>query len=139
MTIAAAQTPDLRQALNDGMPQSLADNLREIGFGDMLSLILGSLTPTEAAAAVTSNAKTLANPAGVLIDVVATAGTTTGRKKLLIGGATITPAAGQCVWDGASSVRFAAADAVTAANFLYTNQNSPLEPSLLGRLPGQRD
>ncbi len=133
------QSPNLRELLNDASLQTLPDALRQLLVGDVLGLIIGSLTPTEAAAAVTSNAKTLSNPAGVLLDVVATAGGSTGRKAILVGGASVVPVAGQVVWDGASSVRFAAADAVTAANFLYTNGSAPLTPSFLARSLGERD
>ncbi|TAK93711.1 hypothetical protein EPO05_06980 [Patescibacteria group bacterium] len=134
-----AQAPNLRELINLSNPENIADALQQMLFGDVLSMLIAALTPTEAAAAVASNQKTLTNRAGILLDVVATAGTTTGRKAILIGGSSVVPTAGQCVWNGTSLVRFAAADAVTASNFLYTNGATPLEIGIMGRRLGQRD
>jgi hypothetical protein len=132
----------MREALNNGVVQQLGDILRETDIGDLLSLLLAATAPTEAAAAVASNAKTLANAASLLFDVVATAGGVTGRKTILIGDSTVIPQGGQIVWDGpgSTSVRFAAADAVTAADFRYIRQDGVGRVvGILERRLGQQD
>lgn len=136
----SARNPNIREEQNNGVVQRLADIDREQHMGDLMGLLVRALTPTEAAAAVTASAKTLAAPASMVYDVVATAGTVTGRKVLLIGGSEITPVTGQVVWDGSSGMRFAAADAVTAANFLYSLQSGATSlTSSNQRLLGERD
>jgi hypothetical protein len=133
----------MRETLNLGPgPGQLPDIDRDSAFGDLLGMMIQGLTPTEAAAAVASNAKTLSNAASMVYDVVATAGTFTGRLELLIGDANVLPESGQVVWDGpgGSSMRFAAADAITAANFLYARSDEVnVLTSLMERNLGQRD
>lgn len=131
--------PTLRESINASNPNRLPDALRSVQMGDLLSLLVQALTPTEAAAAVVANAKTLTNPASMVFDVVATAGTVLGRKKLLIGGAGVVPVTGEVVWNGASGMRFAAGDAVTAANFLYARSDVPPVTSVGLRLLGEQD
>lgn len=150
MTLPTSLTPNLRQALNTGVLQQRVDEDRQIVFGDLLGLLIQGITPTEAAAAVASNQKTLTHAASSLLDVVVTAGGLTGRKTLLRNsiqanfpaGQGTTPAipSGFVAWDGASLVGFSPADAVTASNFTYTRQDAVnVLTSSLERLLGQRD
>lgn len=136
------QSPTLRETANNGVLQQMADSARQTKDGDLIGMLIQSLTPTEAAAAVTSSAKTLANAASMVYDVVVTTGGSTGRKVLKIGDSSIIPIAGEVVWDGpgGSSMRFAAADAVTASNFLYARFDSANTLTSIGqRKLGQRD
>jgi len=135
-----ATNPNIREALDQGLPNQTFDLLREINVGDVLSLMIASLTPTESAAGVVSHLKTLTNAASAVYDVVATAGTVIGRKKLLKG--QYLPAqvpSGYVAWDGGALMTFSAADAVTASNFTYTLKTTPVEISLFSRNLGQRD
>lgn len=137
-----ATIPTIRELQNNGVLQQLADLDRALAQGDLLGLLIRALTPTEAAAAVAANAKTLTNAASAVYDVVATAGTVTGRKVLLVGDASVIPATGQVVWDGpgGKSMRFAAADAVTASNFLYARTDAVNTLTSVGqRTLGERD
>ena len=113
--------PDIRETLNNGVLMQHADIAKLLALGDLMGMLVQGMTATEAAAAVASNAKTLTNAASSVFDVVATAGIVTGRKRLKIGDAQVIPATGEVVWDGPGgrSMRFAAADAVTAADFKY--------------------
>lgn len=117
----SATAPTLRENQNNGVLQQLADNDREMAIGDLLGILIDAITPTEAAAAVASNAKALANAASMVYDVVATAGAVTGRKTLVIGDSSVVPRTGEVVWagPGTTSMRFASADAVTASDFTY--------------------
>ena len=136
------RTPDLRETRNNGVLQQIADEERAVSQGDLFGMLVQALTPTEAAAAVVSNAKTLANAASMVYDVVATAGTVTGRKRLKIGDANVVPVTGEVVWDGPGgrSMRFASADGVTASNFLYARVDGVNTlTSLNQRTLGQRD
>lgn len=115
----------IRDTLNLGDANRFAAASAKIGLGDLLNLLITALAATETSIAVTTNKATLANqpsPNG-LYQINATAGTTTGVKKLLRGPITgalaIVPLTGQAVWDGATSVLFAAVDAVTTASFTY--------------------
>ena len=136
----SARNPNLRETMNNGVVQQLADCDRQMSMGSLMGLLIRAMTPTEAAAAVAANAKTLAQSAAAVFDVVATAGGSTGRKVLLIGGPELVPAAGQVVWDGDRSMRFAAADAVTAADFKYARKDGvDSETSLGNRILGERD
>jgi hypothetical protein len=138
----SAQVPSLREAKNNGVVQQISDIDRAMAMGDLMGMLVQSLAPTEAAAAVSANAKTLANAASMVYDVVATAGTVTGRKRIKIGGSDVVPVSGEVVWSGpgSSSMRFAAADAVTASNFLYARADGNNTLTSLGqRLLGQRD
>lgn len=94
--------------------------------------------PAAAAVAVSSNAGTLAAKPAVILDIIATAGTTLGRKVLKIGGADVLAGVGEVVWDGNVSLRFNAADAVTAAR-VVSLPTAGLSTSLFDRRIGQRD
>lgn len=107
---------------------------------EVSNIIVGeTLGPAAQQVTVTSHAGTLAAAASVVLDVVATAGTTLGRKELLIGGAGVLPSAGQVVWDGSDGLRFAAADVVTAARAIAIPSSSPQSVSMLARRLGQQD
>lgn len=130
----------LRDVLNVSDPNRNDPALQEIGQGDLINILIKGVTPTESAVTVTSNVATLANQPATLFDINATAGTTTGRKKLRKGPITgtqkITPATGEAVWDGGKKVLFATADAVTTANFFYS-QTTDTTCSILQRDQGQ--
>lgn len=120
-------SPDLRELQNYGAPGRPGAIDQAILGGNLLGMLVRGLTPTEAAAAVTTNVKTLANAASMVYDVVSTTGSYTGRLKLQIGDPAIAgaPAAGYAIWNPAdNTVTFAAADAVTAANFLYARKDA---------------
>jgi hypothetical protein len=139
-----AQTPAIQDDFNSGQLIRLQNACESLGIGDVLSLLIRSLPATEAAATVTSNAKTLSNPASRLLDIVVTAGTVTGAITTIfrVAGAAFSTyplASHQAVWDGTSAVRFAAADGVTAADFRYTLANSPLTVGWMARQIGERD
>lgn len=116
----SSTTPDLRELLNMGQPGRPGAIEQAMKLGDLLGTIIRSLTPTEAAAAVTSNSITMASTATQVYDVNATAGGTPGRKKLLIGNADTPCPTGYAVWNPAdNTVRFSSSDAVTATNLTY--------------------
>lgn len=141
----SAQQPNLRDALNGSNQLGrLADVLRALGFGNLLGLLIRGLTATETGVTVTAHVATLANvPAeNSLYQVNATTATATGIKTLLVGPITgpgaITPAPGQAVWvPGTKTVKFNAADAVTAASFTYSVGTEAT--SVLPRQLGQSD
>lgn len=86
---------------------------------------------------VASNAMAFAAQPAAVLDVVATAGTTLGRKTLKIGTG-LTPATGEVVWDGGVNLTFAAVDAVTKAEVTFLPGTAPGQ-SFIDRLLGQRD
>lgn len=134
-----AFSPTIRQDLNLGNAQRVAGDFQAASLGDMLGFLIRSATATEAAAAVTANAKTLANAASAIFHIQATAGTYTGVIELLLGDDSVTPGSGQAVWNPAGSVvRFNAADAVTAASFWYARADQANSfASVLERQLGQ--
>src|SRR5262245_49142476 len=103
----------LRDTLNAFVPGRGEPALAEIQLGELLSRVISSLTPNETGLAPSSNVVTLAEDASVVFTVNATAGGTTGIKKLLKGAITgegkVTPAAGECVWDGGKKILLATA------------------------------
>jgi len=113
----------LRDTLNLGDANRTPAVFSKLLLGDVLNLLITALAVTESAITVTANVATLANTPSTLLQINATAGTTTGVKKLLRGpvtGATaIVPLTGQAVWDGGVKVLFSTVDAVTAASFTY--------------------
>lgn len=95
---------------------------------------------TETGVTVTNNVAVLAAVPSSLMAVVASAGGSTGMKTLTVGpisgpGA-ILPAAGAAVWDGGLNVRFASADAVTTADFLYAKAADATASGLSQSLEG---
>lgn len=135
----------LRDELNNADPNRLADAFRlgpSIGLGDLLNKVIAGLTATETGVTPASNVATLANQPSSLFQVNVTAGTSTGVKKLkkgpITGPKAITPAAGECVWDGGKKVLFAAADGATAVSFTYATA-ADVTCSILSRVLGQSD
>lgn len=115
----------LRTDLNNGVLQQIADEFRQISLGELLSLVIKGITPTEAGIVVVPgvDTATLAAQPSALFQVNVTAGGTTGVKKLLKGPLTgpgaVVPASGECVWDGGLVIKFASVDAVTAVSATY--------------------
>lgn len=112
----------MRAEANTGPENRMMDILREIGFGDLLNALITTLAVTETPTA-SSNVLTLAGQPTYLWDVNQTGGTVTGNKTILRGPITgsqkVTPATGQCVWDGGVKILFAAADAATTVAVKY--------------------
>ena len=133
-------TSSLQAVLDSGNLNDLADVAAKAGLGTMLAYACSKMGYTETGISVTTNVATLANAPTTngLFQVVATAGTTQGVKKLrkgpTTGASAIVPATGECVWDGAKSVLFAAVDAVSAASFTYA-VSTDLAACLLADLP----
>jgi hypothetical protein len=131
----------IRDELNQGPANRIGAIFRDLGLGEILSLIIGALTATETGVTVTANVATLANQPSTLIQANATTATATGEKLLLKGPITgpnaVVPAAGQAVWDGGKKVLFAAADVVTVAKFTYPTA-ATVTPSLLQRSVGEQ-
>lgn len=130
----------MRAEANTGPENRMMDILREIGFGDLLNLLITAITPTDPTRTVTSNLLTLPAQPTILYQVKATTGTSTGVKTLLKGPITgsqkITPAPGQAVWDGGTKVLFNVADAVTQASSTYSTA-ADVTASILARDIGQ--
>ena len=120
-TLAPEDPMSTRGTLNAADPNRTDAALNSIRFGSVLNMLLAAAAYTETGVSPSSSVATLANQPESLLDVFATAGTTTGRKTVLKGpisgvGALV-PTTGQCVWDGNKKVLFASADAVSAAKF----------------------
>lgn len=130
----------LRDVLNASDPNRNDSALQELGQGDLLNLVIKGLTATETGVSVSSSVATLAAQPATLFDINATAGTTTGHKKLrkgpITGSQKITPATGEAVWDGGTKVLFATVDAVTTAAFTYS-KTTDTTASILQRDQGQ--
>jgi hypothetical protein len=130
----------LQAVLDSGNLNDIADAAGKLGLGTLLGYLVAKATATESGVSPASNVATLANApvANGLFQVNATAGTTTGIKKLrqgpITGPSALVPATGECVWDGAKSVLFAAVDAVSAASFTYA-VSTDLASRLLSDLP----
>ena len=122
-------TSSLREVVNGGNPNQLFDAVVRMNLGDVLSFLLAKIGTatgvgyTEAGVSVTLNVATLAAQPKALFQVVPTAGTHQGVKKIRRGPVTgsnaLVPAAGECIWDGGVKVLFAAYDAISACSFLY--------------------
>jgi hypothetical protein len=211
----SAQSPTIRESINNGVLQQIADLCRAINLGDLIGGIgqqlfaagkiqtalfaatgatqaltfaqLGMVPPTDAnyivlascettncrvdestktttgftllnttnlevinvtiierngplaeQVTVTSSAGTLAAAPDIVLDVIATAGTSLGRKVLKIGDSNLTPAPGEVIWDGATGLRFNATDAVTSAKVVRV-PSAGVVTSLLNRALGQQD
>ena len=113
----------LRNDLNDGNLNQIADEFRQIKMGELVSLLISKLGFTETDVVPSANVATLANQPSAIFQVNAGTATVTGVKKLLKGPITgpraIVPATGECVWDGGLHVLCAAVDAVTKVSFVY--------------------
>jgi hypothetical protein len=114
----------LRDTMNQGEAGRLPDVDREIKIGDLLNALINALANTETSVTVTSNVATLAATPVQLWDAKISAGTTVGSKRVLrVSNAYLTanaPAVGDCFWDGATKVKFNAADNGSAAHFKYS-------------------
>lgn len=114
----------VRSVLDAGAINELGEACQRAKLGEILTLAIAALTPTESGVVVTANVAPLANQPVALLQVNATAAGTTGIKTLKVGLITgtgaIVPATGECVWDGDKKVLFNATDAVTAAAFTYS-------------------
>lgn len=137
-----AADSNLRATMNQGEAQRLADIDRDVGIGDLVNALINAMSNTETSVTVTTNVATLANKPAYLLDAKVSAGTSTGSKMILkVSNAYLTannPAAGTCFWDGNTKVKFASADAATAAHFKYT-QAGDSTCSYLQRALGQQD
>lgn len=112
----------IRDTINRGDANQLAGAINQARLADIIAMLVAGSTATQAAAAVTTNALTLANATsrGGLLDVVATAGTVTGRKRIVLDATgRYLPATGEVRWNGGSGLLFAVADGVTAASVWY--------------------
>lgn len=114
----------LRQVMNTNNPNQLSDALKDLPLGELLTFLIKGATPTQTGVVPSSNVATLAAVATGMFQVNATTATVTGIKTLLrgkiSGTGALVPATGECVWDGANKLLFAAADAVTAVSATYS-------------------
>jgi hypothetical protein len=85
---------------------------------------------TETGVTVTSNAATMAAAASTVISVRATTGTTTGVKTLIMD-PNRTLATGEVFWNGNTGLKFAAIDAVTACDLIYSKADNSQKVSCL--------
>lgn len=128
----------LRDSFNTADTNRVDSGFNQLQLGELLTLLIQASTPTESSVTVTSNVATLAATPTAIFQCNASAGTTTGVKKLLIGTSATVPAVGQCVWvPGTNTVKFNSADAVSAAHFLYAT--SVISASALLRNIGEQD
>lgn len=142
MTVNATQPNILAELNSGGNTNRMPDLWSTLKIGSLLALLVQNMPATETGAGgIAAGVKTLANPADVIFDVQSTAGNLPNptRLTLLKGDSTIIPTTGQCVWDGAKKIRFAAADAVTQASIWYARSDVLPTLSLLNRALGQRD
>ncbi len=143
-----AENPTLRETLNNGVLQRLADVNRDALFGDLLNMFVAAATPTQVGIVpVTTPANfdtaTLANQADALYLINATAGAFTGIMTLIIDPRTTRiPKSGEAVWDGKGStlIRLNNGDAITALSVLYSRTDGAnRSTSLFERVLGQTD
>ena len=90
---------------------------------ELASALTGTMGgATQTGVTVTSNAATMAAAASSVISVRATTGITTGVKKL-VRDPNHTLATGEVFWDGNTGLKFAAIDAVTACDLIYSKSD----------------
>lgn len=140
-----ATLPSVRETLNNGAINQLADIARQVPLGDMLSRLIlltaadqTALNPTAASPA---QQITLALVPSAVLHVLSVAGVgALGRLALLVG-PDVDPSPGQVVWNGPGSgvLRFNAADAFTNVSVWYTNANGSDTISAFERRVGQQD
>ncbi len=109
----------ITEALNRSNPTEVADLLRYIKAGDLLSRYSAPVVET---VPVSNDVATLANPPAMIVAVYATQGTVTGPKTVIppIEGGSI--ASGEVEWDhqaNRKNLTFAAVDQVTQAVVSY--------------------
>lgn len=133
----------LRDSFNSSDPNRIDAANRDLGLGELLTLVIKGLTATETGVTPSSDVATLANQPSKMFQINATAGTSTGIKKLLIGpitgGGAVVPNPGEAVWDGGLKVLFNHADAITAASFTYAKADGTDKASALLRAIGEQD
>jgi len=127
-----------RDSLNSANLNRLADALRLLGFGELLSVIISGLAKTETGATITSHVCTMAQAAVAVFQVNGIGGTA-GTKKLRQGAITgtgaLVPLPGEVIWDGGSKLLFNTADANTTCDLVYSKADLTQAAScLLGQL-----
>lgn len=111
-----------REDLNNGNPNRMDAVFNNVEMGELLTLLIKGATPTETGLGPSSRVVTLAATPTAVFQVNATAGGTTGIKKVLTGTiADANPAAGECVWEpGTKKIKLSAADgAISAVSVTY--------------------
>lgn len=112
----------IRNEMNGAGENRMNDALRELGFGDLVNALIGTLAATETGISITNNVATMANQPSYLWQVNGIGGTA-GIKTILRGPITgnqkVTPAPGQVVWDGGKKLLFNVADANTTTTLRY--------------------
>lgn len=145
----SATNPTIREDLNTGVLQRIADDARKLGMGDLIGLLVDFLTdnaPTETGLNPNASAQviTLADTPATMFNVKSTAGAgTLGTLALLrgpiSGAGALSPDPGEVVWNGGTGLLFNAADAFTAVDVLYSSSTTPISASALDRTLEQRD
>lgn len=138
----SAQVPNMREMLNNGVLQNLADINREVNVGSLIGFLIQAAAFTQTGVVPASNVATFAAAIEEIFDIVSTAGTFTGRLTLKIADANYQPLPGEAVWagKGALTVRLNAADLITAISIKYARVDATnTATSLFNRLLGQRD
>jgi len=138
----SAENPTVRETLNNGVVMRMSDASRELCMGDVLARLVSGTAADETALDPdgAGNTLNLASAPSCLLDLVANAGTFTGRLELVIDARdTSAPRSGQAMWDGPGStrLRFNASDAITDLDAWYAQSTDTL--SALDRVLGQRD
>jgi hypothetical protein len=117
----------LKDALNDANPNNIADLLREVSFGTVLSALGGSNAVTAEALAVnaSTHVHTLAYSPLLVQAVNVTVGTATGGCKVLPAGET--PGSGEVAVNlAAGTLTFYASHTITTGKVEYVKQPSGL-------------
>jgi hypothetical protein len=133
--------PTVRDQLNGvEVANNLPDLAVSVQLGEVLTFLLEKASFTETGISVTSNVATLANqPTQIFMAVGITSAPASTTKTLLkgpiSGTGAIVPATGQCVWDGAKKVLFAAGDLAATASFTYATATDAA--SVTAKLLGQ--
>lgn len=129
----------MRAEGNQASDNRLNDIFREVGIGDLLNLLIAGMAAAETGIAISSNVATLAATPTYIFQVNGiggTAGIKTLKKGPITGPQKVTPAPGECVWDGGVKVLFNVADANTTATFRYAKA-ADATASVLSREIGQ--
>lgn len=132
----------LRDTFNAADENRVSAAFADLQLGEVLTILINALTATEAAVVPASDIATLAATPQALLNVNVTAGTVTGVKKILKGRTDPDgiirpiPATGEVTWNGATKLRFAAADGATAISAWYTT-SATSTPGYLRRALGQ--
>lgn len=138
------QIPNLREMLNNSNPVNIADCFREIMAGSLLGFLIQSAGFTQTAVVPTAGNTLVTFAAAIaeIYDLIAVAGTFTGRLTLKIKGDDYTPTTGEAVWagPGSTTIRLNPSDAITSVSAKYARLDaSNCVTSDLNRNLGQRD